>query len=488
MARCGCNPVCTCRIEIEQTDPCLVMDIAGLGTPTNPYTVTADVIVDETDETLECGPSGLQARINTLDTDSVDIEGDGSGVDPITMEVIITPDNTGPLLGTPGGGINLLMDLGPGLYLSCEDVQDCVLSALDTVMGDCLEFDDDAGIVNVEISPEPNGIECDAGQGLAVYPSADANNNLIIGTDDRLFAPQNIPFQILDTQCINETVTGTGVPGDPQIISMVPIIDPNPCNIISCGPNGLLVPRTDFTAQVLLPGPAPGVGSPCFAIQETPGCPELQTISLAISGDNCNALECRADGLFVPFQRGESCSFDGQTTTPIPGGGPTPPALTAGNCVSFFTPTFNVCNSSCCDISGQFRIEFAGLNAFVNLNSIVRTTAITSFNGTPFGGVGITSSSPEYVEEINTTLTQAGNPGFKNFTIGGNDSFLNFVDAGTCFTVQFRMDVCVVQGSIRQFIAAQGTDGNSYQAIYQYAPHCDCACNGEQLSPFDCLA
>lgn len=471
MARCGCDPRCSCIVQVVDGD-CVDFSISGSGNGADdPYVITGEILVDG--DTVVCGPNGLQASINTLDTDSVDLEGDGSAADPLTAEVILTPDNTGALAGTPNGGENLINDLGPGLYVSCEDVQDCVGAAVEIAAGDCLIYDDDANTISVQIAPEPNGVECTV-NGLLVSPSADANNGLVFGTDDRLFVIATVPFEVLDTPCINLTVTGTGNIGDPQVLSAVPTIDPNACNTLICGPAGLRATRTDFTAQLIQPGPAPGAGSPCFAIQETPGCPEQQLLTLALSDDPCQALECRADGLFVPQARGESCISNGRgagSSPAVPGG-----ALNAGQQLCWVSNAINICNSGCCDVGGMLQIDFFGLSGRVRNGSIITQQVFNNINGGGF------QPADPFNERTIDTFQQTGNANSqKTFPFGNTDSLRIQVAPGACITYQSRFCLNVVFGGIASFQASQ-FGGMNAEIVYTLIPLCDCQCGGQAPS------
>lgn len=71
-------------------------------------------------------------------------------------------------------------------------------------------------------------------------------------------------LEALDTQCMNVTITGSGsaTAGDPYIVSVDPVFDPNVDNILSCGPAGMLA-TTDDLATFAISGPltAPTVGT-----------------------------------------------------------------------------------------------------------------------------------------------------------------------------------------------------------------------------------
>lgn len=311
MARCGCTTECTCRLE---NGSCTTY--SGTGTPADPFKI--DIIVDG--DTINCGPSGLEATLRTIDTNTVDLEGDGTVATPLEAHVIRTLDGNVPDPDAIGTG-NLIKEIagpGGGIYVSCEDVQDCIGTAITSILvSDCLDYDDATNTINVLICAEPNGVECaPSGDpdcptgGLLVKPSSDTGDGLVFGTDNRLFFASPA---IQAGDCL--TITGTGTNADPFVI--FPQVAPEP-NGLECVPGqGLLVfPSSDANngltfgpdqrlyvdscpfligASQLLFGPASG---PCFEIQGN-GCTTPLRATLRISSFPCNGLECRADGLYV---------------------------------------------------------------------------------------------------------------------------------------------------------------------------------------------
>lgn len=310
MARCGCAPVCSCSIV---DGSCTT--VTGSGTPDNPYKI--EVSVDNS--SIFCTPNGLEARLNTIDTNTVDLEGNGTVATPLEAHVIRTPDGNVPDPDALGTG-NLIKELpgpGGGIYVSCEDVQDCVGAAISQItVSDCLEYEDATNTIHVLICAAPNGLECLAPGdpdcptgGLLVTPSSDTGNGLGFGTDNRLLFTS--PF-ITQGDCL--IITGTGTPGDPFVVT--PQVAPE-LNGLECVPGqGLLVfPSSDAnngltfgTDQRLYVDRCPfivgasqllfGNGGPCFELIGD-GCNTPLQAILRISDDPCNGLECRGDGLFV---------------------------------------------------------------------------------------------------------------------------------------------------------------------------------------------
>lgn len=317
MARCGCVEKCSCvfeegicaEVEIQVTSD------GGCISPTFSYGV--NVITDN--QTVFCGPNGLNAGLTHIDTNTIDLEGLGTAGSPLEAHVIRTADGSVP--DTSGSGLgNLIKELpgiGAGIYVSCEDVQDCVGAAIDAITTDCLEYDDATNTISIAICGEPNGIECAAAGdpacpagGLLVTPSSDANNTLTFGTDGRLFAAA---AAIAPGDCM--IFTGSGTPGDPFV--MTPQIAPE-LNGVECIPGvGLaVIPSSDalngltFGAdQRLWANRCPlvvggsqvltGNAGPCFELVGGDDCVTPMLATLRLSDDPCQGLQCRADGLFV---------------------------------------------------------------------------------------------------------------------------------------------------------------------------------------------
>lgn len=336
MARCGCSSKCSCPILAGDC-----VTVAGTGNPESPFVLNA--VVDN--ETIFCTPDGLEARLITIDTNTIDLEGNGTVATPLEAHVIRTPDGNVPDPDGLGTG-NLIKELpgpGGGIYVSCEDIQDCVGAAVSQLaVSDCLEYDDATNTISVLICSEPNGLECLApgvefscpDGGLLVTPSGNVGNGLTFGADGRLFfaSPAITPGDCL-------IITGTGTTADPFVIT--PQVAPEP-NGLECVPgSGLLVtPSTDANnglifgsdnrlwvdrcpfligaSQLLI-----GNGGPCFELIGD-GCNVPLQAILRISDDPCNGLECRADGLFVQADNTPTPDRvqDTRTTPAFPGLGP----------------------------------------------------------------------------------------------------------------------------------------------------------------------
>lgn len=306
MARCGCTPKCNCILNNG-----LCTNVTGDGSAAKPYVIN----IKTDNQTVFCTGAGLQAILNTQDTNTVDLSGDGTVGNPLKADVILTPDAQVPDPDALGTGN--LIKLGPtGIYVSCEDIQDCVGSAIDIDTADCLEYDDATNTISIKICGEPNGIECvPAGDpncptgGLAVYPSSDPDNSLTFGTDNRLYAPS---AAIVPGDCM--VFTGAGTATDPFVISPQVAIEPNGLECIP-GQGLAVIPSSDAGNQLkfgadqrlyvnacpLVQGGAQvltGNTGPCFDL--TGGdCGIPMVATLRLSDDTCQGLICGNDGLFV---------------------------------------------------------------------------------------------------------------------------------------------------------------------------------------------
>ncbi|MFI0934578.1 hypothetical protein ACH4RG_23010 [Streptomyces sp. NPDC021019] len=162
--------------------------------------------------------SGAATVVQPLDTPTIDatVTGTGAPATPYVVSAAVRLDAT-----PPGGGTNLI-NAGPdGLYLECAQVRGCISA------GDGLDYDPVTGVMEAQIS-------------------ADAGNTTIIGTDGGLYTPTAaVVVQPLDTPTIDSTVTGTGAPATPYVVSSAVRLDATPpgggANLIGSGADGLYV-------------------------------------------------------------------------------------------------------------------------------------------------------------------------------------------------------------------------------------------------------
>lgn len=385
MARCGCDSACSCTLG---NGTCTTF--SGDGSSVRPFKVNITVDGD----TVTCGGSGLQATLHKTDTNTVTLSGLGTTGSPLEAHVIRTPDANVPDPDSLGTG-NLIKEIaGPsgGIYVSCEDVQDCVGSAINKInVSDCLVYDDTTNTIQLFVCAEPNGIECaPAGDpdcpagGLLVFPSSDADNTLTFGADNRLFAAA---AAIVPGPCM--TFTGAGTQASPFVIT--PQIAPEP-NGVECVPGfGLLVTPSSDAGNRLTYGadqrlyvegcPFVNAGSqvlvgntgPCFELVGGADCVTPMVATLRISDDICNGLICGNDGLYVrvddtPLPTTVQTTFNFGPFGPFAGNNPFPGTqVVAPVCITITNP------SPCRDMitsgllsgfaevgrtSGEFRVFF----------------------------------------------------------------------------------------------------------------------------------
>lgn len=261
MARpCGCSGTCNCLIRVcpESTS----LEITGVGSAANPYVICQDL--DALCADLQ-NDGCVLAALTVADSDTIDmtLQGDGSQANPweVSGTVILTPDANVPV--PDGGTPRNIIEFGPtGIYVSCEDVQDCVGDAVAGLL-DGLEYDDANNALRVAISTDPNNTASYGSDGgifaAGACVSTDAGNQLTTGTDGCLFVPANMGAAIVaqadntEETCVNTTVTGDGTAANPLTIAAAPVLAPvDPCrpNVLECTPTGLqaiqAMPRAEF--------------------------------------------------------------------------------------------------------------------------------------------------------------------------------------------------------------------------------------------------
>ncbi|MGW4173787.1 hypothetical protein ACWEGX_43665 [Streptomyces chartreusis] len=210
--------------------------VGGIGTPTNPYVVSATA-------------AGGETALEVLDTPTVDLTltGTGDTGDPYQVSAVVVLDPAPPVEGT-----NLLHTGPASLYLECADVRGCLTAGdgitydaatgeiaaepanlLVTADSDCIALTGDgtAGdplTATPVIDPAPgNALSCGPA-GLVVTPGA-------VSCDDVrpcLSAGPGIDYDsatgvISAESTVVEagtgvTVTGTGTPADPYEVSAAP--------------------------------------------------------------------------------------------------------------------------------------------------------------------------------------------------------------------------------------------------------------------------
>jgi hypothetical protein len=180
---------------------------------------------------------------------------------------------------------NLLTVAPDGLKVDCDAVQECVPDTQVTV-ADTPTLD--ASISGNGLPGTPFVISGD------VKVSADVGNQIIVEPDG-LFVPESDPtvVQAVDTNTIDQTVTGTGTPGDPYLVSgQVKISPTTQGNLLTTQPDGLAL--TCESVQDCI-GEAVAAGNGLE--YDDAG----NALSADISGDVGNILAFGGDGgLFVP--------------------------------------------------------------------------------------------------------------------------------------------------------------------------------------------
>ncbi len=157
----------------------------------------------------------------------------------------------------------LILNTGLGISLTCEQVQDCIF----TMTNNFWTYNDGANSVTFN-------------------PSSDAGNQISVGTDGRPFVPP-ASLAVQDTPCLDLTLVA-------GVLSGNPVISPNAGNLIDCLGNGLFVSPSDVSIT--------GISSDCIQVgvsEPTVNNFEVTAIPI-LSIAEPNALQCLADGLFVP--------------------------------------------------------------------------------------------------------------------------------------------------------------------------------------------
>ncbi|MET9818354.1 hypothetical protein [Streptomyces sp. NPDC006355] len=168
--------------------------VAGSGTAADPYVVSSTVILDPTPpqggtNLIGSGTEGL--FLECADVRGCFTAGDGIAYDATTGEIaarVSTDAGNQTVIGTDGG---IYTPAGSSTALTAGDTN----TVDTTVTGSGTAADPYVVAADVIVAPEPNGLEATA-DGLLVAPSADAGNQLTMGTDGRLFVPPDAPLEV----------------------------------------------------------------------------------------------------------------------------------------------------------------------------------------------------------------------------------------------------------------------------------------------------
>ncbi|MEU0181393.1 hypothetical protein ABZ312_09410 [Streptomyces sp. NPDC006207] len=192
--------------------------------------ITADLSADAGNTLVLGGDGGLYVPaggggggtiVQAADTPTVDVTVSGTGTagDPYQVSAAVIPDPA-----PPGGGTNLLHAGPDGVYVECADVRGCISADGGAA------YDPATGIITADLS-------------------ADAGNQLVLGTDGGLLVPPAAEPTV-DTAC---GLTGDGSTAAPLAVATAAW--PYPCDVdalggvISCGTDGVLrgEPRTQVS-------------------------------------------------------------------------------------------------------------------------------------------------------------------------------------------------------------------------------------------------
>lgn len=219
------NEVSSGSLLVKGTTP----DCLGTLSPGLPGEVLTS---DGVNASWEAPAGGAQTPITPVDTPSVNLT--VSGVDNHTLQadVIISPD-----LG------NTLVENANGLFAAGG-----AITVLDTPCIDLEGVGTVADPLTADLILDPAGnLECTAA-GLRVEPSPNVGDVLttsavgVVTWEPGGGGGAQTPLTVVDTNCINLTASGV----DNHTLQADPIIDPDPCNVLTCEPTGLMV---------TLPGP-----------------------------------------------------------------------------------------------------------------------------------------------------------------------------------------------------------------------------------------
>ena len=287
-----------------ESSGCITLTGEGLGTCDSPYVVTADIRISaDPDNSIVCIADGLFSPGSNFGIDNassecieLNLEGNGLSTSPYTLSasVLLDPDcciECGPnglCLNIDAGDDNQLSCGPDGLYVPSQmpnfelnSISECFTADL-TGTG----FPDDPYNFEMDILLATDGaIECRS-DGLAVVISGDAGNILELGSDFGLFVPGTF-IEVLDTDCLDLTITGDGCEATPYVISADIILDP--AGSLSCGPDGLFGKYAEVTV----------LDTPCVDLtivgDGSPAAPYVLSADLIF--DPASGLSCGPGGI-----------------------------------------------------------------------------------------------------------------------------------------------------------------------------------------------
>ena len=272
MVRCLSNGLYAEKTFLAVADSsCIDLSLSGAGTFASPYVTSANIVVSTlADNAITCTPDGLYVPITsvtgaTTSCVNISVNGSGTQLDPYSVSSSLIIDSAS----------NNLVSCGPnGLKVVCEDIQDCVGAGFTNG----LVYDDVAGTYSVRVS-------------------GDAGNSVVFGSDTGLYVPvatgAETKLDVISTNCVTVTKVGTGTTANPYIVSAELNLDIRPDNIAQCTADGLFVPASLLELDI--------VDSNCIDLSLTGNGtlanPYVLSSQLIVSTVAQNLIACTPNGL-----------------------------------------------------------------------------------------------------------------------------------------------------------------------------------------------
>ena len=211
---------------------CIDITVSGNGTDCNPFIVSGDLRIDPTCDLVTCGPNGLcvsPTKLDVLNTSCIKLEltGNGSNLHPYQLSAY-------PLINPAGSG---LLSCGPnGLNVAPTFILAKDTNTVDHLLvGTGTSYDPYELSSRVKIDPRISNLLHESSSGLFVECSE------IAGCVD---------LQVVDTNTIDLTKSGSGTLSNPWSIFGNVKIDPSSSNILSTTANGLIVNGSNLSGNL----------------------------------------------------------------------------------------------------------------------------------------------------------------------------------------------------------------------------------------------
>lgn len=228
---------------------------------------------------------------------------------------------------------------------------------------------------------------------------------------------------------------------------------------------GLTVSGTGLLEVLLRPGGGiscdnSGADAGLFVTTATTGsnCIDVASgvVSINLSEDACNGLQCRGNGLYAPCPDSivDRAGSGSTTATPVGvNGTATPP----NNYIFESTDTITICNTTCCTVSGRLTVSAGGIYALpAGPGLIIEGFLETSTNAGPY--IGASPLGSRLVHNNHGT-----NDLFADFN-NLHDNVVTTLAPTECVTVRSRVRYTVTSGAL-----TSGTlGGASQQFEYQW--------------------